>query len=164
MVELSDLGGDSWWRDAMKALSKLAASLLLLLCCPSLFSQTTTGRVMGSVHDQSGAIMPGATIVITDVQRGVTRTVTTDQAGEYVAPDLAPGIYEARVAAKGFRSVERPNIHIEVAQDVRLDFTLSPGELSQTITVEQTVPLINTTSATLGGTISNEIINDLPLN
>ena len=130
----------------MKAPWRLAASLMLLPCCPPLFSQTTTGRIMGSVHDQSDAIMPGATVVITDVERGVTRTLTADQAGEYVAPDLAPGIYRVRVEAKGFRSVERPNIHLEVAQDVRLDFVLSPGEVSQTITVEETVPLINTTT------------------
>ena len=74
----------------------LGWGLVALLVCLPLFSQTNTGRVLGSVTDQTGAALSGATVVITDVQRGVTRTVTTDEAGAYVAPDLFPGIYTIR--------------------------------------------------------------------
>ena len=66
--------------------------------------------------------------------------------------------------AKGFKSVERPNVQIEVATDVRADFALQPGQVSETVTISEEVPLVNTTSATLGGTLSNKEINDLPLN
>src|SRR5207237_5050864 len=68
------------------------------------------------------------------------------------------------VESKGFKSTERPNVLIEVATDVRADFTLQPGQVSEVVTVNEDVPLVNTTSATLGGTLSNKEINDLPLN
>ncbi|HEV3308013.1 MAG TPA: carboxypeptidase regulatory-like domain-containing protein [Candidatus Sulfotelmatobacter sp.] len=137
--------------------------VLSAMCLPSL-AQSTAGRVLGSVSDQSGAAISGATVVVTDLERGASRTLTTDEAGAYVAPDLTPGTYKIHVEAKGFKSAERPNVIIEVASDVRADFTLQPGKVSETIVVEEDVPLVNTTSATLGGTLSNKEINDLPLN
>ena len=127
------------------------------------FSQTTMGRILGSVNDQSGAAVAGATVIITDVQRGATRTATTDASGNYAAPELQPGVYKVRSQAKGFKVVERVNIVVEVAEDLRVDITLPPGQVSETVVVEAEVPLVNSTSATLGGTLSNEEINDLPL-
>jgi hypothetical protein len=102
--------------------------------------------------------------VVTDVERGTSRNLTTDEAGAFVAADLIPGTYKIRVEAKGFKSLERPNIVIEVASDVRADFALQPGNVSEIVTVTEDVPLLNTTSSTLGGTLSNQEINDLPLN
>jgi len=134
-----------------------------LLSLPAL-AQSTAGRILGSISDQSGASVVGASVVVTDLQRGTSRALTTDDAGAYAAPDLAPGTYKIRVEAKGFKSEERPNIVIEVASDVRADFTLQPGQVSETVVVNEEIPLVNTTSATLGGTLSNEEINDLPLN
>jgi hypothetical protein len=127
-------------------------------------AQSTAGRVLGSVTDQSGASVAGATVVVTDTQRGTSRTLTTDASGDYVAPDLSPGTYKIHVEAKGFKSSERPSVTIEVATDVRADFSLQPGNVSETVTVSSEIPLLNTTSSTLGGTLSNQEINDLPLN
>jgi hypothetical protein len=106
----------------------------------------------------------GAAVVVTDVQRGTTRAVATDDSGNYVAPQLQPGVYKVRAEAKGFKTVERVNILLEVAQDVRVDITLATGQVSETVVVSEEVPLVNTTSSTLGGTLSNAEINDLPLN
>jgi len=136
----------------------------VLLSCLPLFSQTTTGRILGTVTDQSGASLPGATVTILDVQRGTTRVLSTDETGDYLAPDLIPGTYKVRTEAKGFRSVERVNLELQVAKDLRIDFTLQPGQVSETIVVNEEIPLLDTTSATLGGTLSNQQINDLPLN
>jgi hypothetical protein len=129
----------------------------------SAVAQTTAGRILGSVTDQSGASVPGASVVVTDVQRGTSRTLTTDDAGSYAATNLQPGTYQIRVEAKGFKTTERPNLQVEVASDVRADFTLQTGQVSETVTISDEVPLLNTTSATLGGTLSNKEINDLPL-
>ncbi|HXX27873.1 MAG TPA: carboxypeptidase regulatory-like domain-containing protein [Terriglobales bacterium] len=126
-------------------------------------AQSTTGRILGTVTDQGGAAVAGANVVVTDTQRGTSRVLTTDESGSYAAPDLAPGAYQIRVQAKGFKTVERRSLQLEVASDLRADFTLQPGEVSETITITGEVPLVNTTSATLGGTLSNEEINDLPL-
>jgi len=128
------------------------------------WAQSTAGRVLGSITDQSGASVAGATVVVTDTQRGTSRTLTTDASGDYVAADLTPGTYKIHVEAKGFKSTERPNVGIEVATDVRVDFTLQPGQVSEIVVVQEDVPLVNTTSSTLGGTLSNQEINDLPLN
>src|SRR5579863_9528842 len=137
-------------------------SLLLAICVPA-FSQTVTGRLLGTVADQSGAAVARATVVITDVQRGTSRTVVTDESGNYVAPELQPGTYKVRAEAKGFKSVERVNIPVEVGTDLRVDITLPAGSVSETVVVTDEVPLIDTTSSTRGGTLSNAQINDLPL-
>ncbi len=137
--------------------------LLLALAVP-VSSQTTTGRILGTVRDQTGAALPAATVTVTDVQRGITRTVTTDDSGEYIVPNLTPGIYTVRAEAHGFKTVERPNIQVEVATDLSVDLSLPPGDVKEIVIVSGDVPLLNTTSSTLGGTLSNKEINDLPLN
>src|SRR5579864_4342750 len=142
----------------------LLATLSFACFSTAALGQTTAGRILGTVTDQSGAAVSRATVIVTDVQRGTARTLITDESGSYAAPDLQPGSYKVRVEAKGFKTTERPNIPIEVATDVRADFSLQPGQVSETIIVEEEVPLVNTTSATLGGTLSNQEINDLPLN
>jgi hypothetical protein len=147
-----------------KVIRLLGLILCVLLASLPLFGQTYNGRILGTVTDQTGAALTGAEVVITDVERGVTRTLTTDQAGEYVAPDLSPGIYKIRAAAKGFKAVERRNIQLEVAKDIRIDLALQPGQVSETVVVTSEIPMLDTTSATLGGTLSNQTINDLPLN
>ncbi len=140
------------------------ATLTLLLLSVSALAQSTAGRVLGTVTDQSGAAVPGATVIVSDMQRGSSRTVTTDESGGYVAPELQPGTYKIHVEAQGFKTAERPSVVIEVATDVRADFALQPGQVTETVVVQEDVPLVNTTSSTLGGTLSNKEINDLPLN
>src|ERR1700722_15457355 len=144
-----------------KLLCAICALLLLGVPAPA---QSTTGRILGTLTDLSGAAVARATVVVTDVQRGTSRSLTTDDSGDYAAPDLAPGTYKIHVEARGFKSVERPNVQIEVASDVRADFSLQPGQVSETVTITEDVPLVNPPSATLGGTLSNKEINDLPLN
>ena len=119
---------------------------------------------MGIVTDQTGGVISGATVTVIDTQRGVARTLTTDQAGEYDAPTLIPGTYIVRVEAQGFKKLERQNIVVEVGKDVRVDVTVQPGEQTQTVTVTESIPLVETTNATLGGALSNAEIQDLPLN
>ena len=94
----------------------------------------------------------------------VARTLTTEDSGTYNAPNLTPGTYKVRAEFKGFRITERQNVVLEVGQELRVDLTLQPGEQTQTITVTEQIPLVETTNAVLGGTIQNQAINDLPLN
>jgi hypothetical protein len=148
----------------MKATQVLVFSLLLVGAALPSQCQTTMGRILGSLSDPSGAAVAGVNITITDVQRGPTRNSVTDASGDYVVPDLQPGVYKVRAETKGFKTVERVNVVVEVAQDVRVDITLPAGLVSETVVVTDEVPLVNVTSATLGGTLSNAEINDLPLN
>ncbi len=98
------------------------------------------------------------------MQKGVSRTLTTDDAGEYAAPNLDPDTYAIRVEFKGFKTSERQGLQIGVGQEARIDFTLEPGEQTQTVTVTEAIPFIETTTATLNGNISAETITELPLN
>jgi len=152
------------YRDVRNAALILVACFLLLLAAAPLFSQGSAARIAGTVTDQSGASIPGAMVTIQDVDRGTARTLTTDSAGEYNAPNLLPGHYKVHVEFQGFMTLERQNINLEVGQDIRVDVSLQPGEQRQVVTVQAEVPLIETNNAELGGTIPNQVINDLPLN
>ena len=150
--------------NAARAIWMLCLSLGVLLVSVPLFSQGNLGRITGTITDQSGGVIAGATVTVKDVERGVSRTLTTTDAGEYNAPNLLPGTYAVRAEAKGFKTVEQQNILLEVGKEIRVDLPLQPGEVSQTITITEAPPMVETTNATLGGTLSNETINDLPLN
>jgi len=149
---------------ARKTLYALGAIVCLLLLSLSLFAQANFGRILGIVTDQTGAVIPGATVNIIDKDRGPARTLTTDAAGAYDAPALIPGTYTVRVEAKGFKTLERANILLEVGKEVRADLSPEIGEQTQTVEIVAAAPLIETTNATLGGTLSNTEINDMPLN
>jgi hypothetical protein len=147
-----------------RALQLLGCVLGVLLLSLPAFSQGSTGRILGTVVDQSGGTISGATVTVLDKDRGVSRTLITDDAGAYNAPNLTPGNYTVRAESKGFKVFERQNIVVEVAKELRIDATLQPGDQNQTITITESIPLVETTNATLGGTLDNADIADLPLN
>jgi hypothetical protein len=151
-------------RRARKTIYAPCTILGVLLLSVELFAQANFGRILGTVTDQSGGVVPAATVTITDTQRGLARTLTTDAVGEYNAPSLIPGTYTVRVEAKGFKALDRQNVVIEVGKEVRLDLTPELGEQTQTVTVTDALPLVDAATPTLGGTLSNAEINDLPLN
>jgi hypothetical protein len=153
-----------WGARAKSAVQLLGAVFAVLLICLPAFSQGSFGRILGTVTDQSGGVVVGATVTVVDTERGITRTLATDDAGAYNAPNLTAGNYTVRVEAKGFKRIERQGITIEVGHEVRIDLTVQPGEQTQTVTVTEAVPLVETTNATQGGTLENADIIDLPLN
>jgi hypothetical protein len=146
------------------ALQLLGVVVLALVVCLPASSQTSQGRIFGGVMDQSGGVVAGAKVTVTDVERGINLVLTTDSAGEYNATNLIPGAYQIRAEATGFETVNRQNIDVLVGQELRIDFTLMPGATNQTITITESVPLVNTTSATMSSTIENLDISELPIN
>jgi len=148
----------------MKAIRAFVLVILLVFLSASLLiAQTYQGRILGLVTDQSGAVVRGAKVTITNTATGVSRTLTTTAAGEYNAPNLEPGPYTVTAEAPGFKKVERTALRLEVAKDIRVDFTLNPGAVSEIVTVSEEAPVVNTTNDVLGGTFSNKAINELPL-
>jgi hypothetical protein len=137
---------------------------LVLFAAGSACPQGSTGRILGSVTDASGGNVAGTIVIITHVTRGLSKTLTTYSYGKYVASSVLHGTYIVRAEYNGFKAFERKNILIEVGKDVRIDAVLETGATTETITITEEVPMVDTTSTTLGGTISNEIINELPLN
>ncbi|HVB58909.1 MAG TPA: TonB-dependent receptor [Candidatus Acidoferrales bacterium] len=151
-------------KSVRSSLQLLLVGLGVVLLCLPVFSQAYSGTISGSVTDQSGGAIAGATVTITDVDRGVARTLTTDSTGAYSAPNLTPGKYSVRAEFKGFKVAERTNLTLEVAQSLRADMSLQPGEQTQTVTVTEQAPVVNVTDSTLGGTLQPGTIQDLPLN
>ena len=148
----------------LKLTPLLAAIAIAVVFCSPAFPQGNAGRILGTVTDQSGGAIADATVTIMDVARGTSSVLTTDSSGEYVGINLLPGTYKVRVEAKGFKIFERQNLLLETGKDLQVDITLQTGSASEVITVTVEIPLIDATSTTLGGTLSNETINDLPLN
>lgn len=135
---------------------------LLLISIPA-FSQLNLGHISGTLTDSSGSLVPNATVIVTDVDRGVSRNLTTDSAGQYSAPSLLPGTYKVRAEASGFSAAERQGIALGVGQEIRIDLSLAPGQQTQTVVVTGTPPIINNTSSVISTTIESKAVNDLPL-
>src|SRR6202521_6207237 len=106
--------------DAARAMQTLCLGLGVFLVCVPVFSQGNQGRITGTITDQSGGVVAGATVTVKDVQRGVSRTLTTGDSGEYNAPNLLPGTYAVRGEAKGSSAKEQQNILLEVGKEIRV--------------------------------------------
>jgi hypothetical protein len=164
-MQSKNQGNSRLGRDILAKVARVLVMICaLLFASVAAYPQGSSGRILGVVTDQSGGNVAGATVTITDVARGVSQTLTTDSDGAYIALNLSPSTYTVRAEYKGFKTFERKNILVEVGKDVRIDAVLQPGSTTETITITEDVPMVDTSSTTLGGTISNEIINDLPLN
>jgi hypothetical protein len=136
---------------------------VLLLCLPA-FSQLNLGSITGTVTDASNAVIVGATVTLTDVDRGVSRTLTSDTAGQYSAPSLTPGTYSVRAEFTGFQTLNRTGITVGVGQAVRVDLAMKPGVQTQTVTVTGAVPLLNVTNQVLSSTVEDTQLSQLPIN
>src|SRR6266571_2971553 len=139
-----------------------STTAVVLLFSFALSAQGNFGRILGSVKDSTGAVIPGATVSIIDKDRGLARTLTTDEAGLYNAPNLIPGTYTVRAELPGFKRLDRENVVVEVGSEIRVDVTIEPGQQGETVTVSEAIPLVDTTSGTLGGILENAAINNMP--
>jgi len=146
-----------------RKLFSVIALVALMLLASGLYAQSNEGRITGRVTDQTGAVLPHAKVTITNTGTGVSRVLATSGSGDYVAPNLEPGAYAVVVEATGFTTMERKDVRLEVATSLRLDFNLKPGKVSEVVVVTGEPPLVDTVSTTLGGTITNVSINELPL-
>ena len=140
-----------------------AALVLMVLYSAFLAAQSSQGRIAGRVTDSSGAIVPNATITIRNTEKGTARVLQTNSAGEYVAPSLIPGLYEITATAASFKTAQHKDIRLEVASEISIDFQLVPGSVTEVVQVSGELPEINTITDTLGGTLTNKLINELPL-
>ena len=128
-------------------------------------AQTFRGTILGTVTDTSGAAVLNAKVTAHNVDTGVDRSTDTTADGGYLIPELAVGIYTVTVELSGFQKSVTTGVRVDIAGERRVDATLKPGQVSQQIIVEgETLPQVDATSDTLGGTIENRQIEDLPIN
>ncbi|WP_158794491.1 carboxypeptidase regulatory-like domain-containing protein [Granulicella sp. L60] len=137
--------------------------VMLLLGGGFLRAQQITGAIAGTVADPLGAVVPSASIVATNTETGFVRTATSDSTGAYAIQYLPIGNYTVAVTAPGFKKFIQENLIIAVDVTQPLNVTLGVGMTSETVTVTDTPPLINTTTETLGRTVTPDEINKLPL-
>ncbi len=142
----------------------IGLALLLSISPKNTLGQAVTGTLLGTVQDSSGAVVPHATVTLTNEGTNVINTTLTGPQGFYTFPNLNPGEYTVSVSASGFKKVISPHNVVQVEQTTSVNLTLQPGAVSTEVTVTGATPMVETTTSDLGTTISQAQINNLPVN
>ena len=145
------------------SVARLSLLLTVALAAPA-WSQVQSGRIVGTVRDAQQATAPNATVTVTSSATGQSLNVTTNDNGDYVVTPVNPGVYRVTVALAGFQTAVVNAVEVPVAQSVRVDVELTIGGVTETTEVTAAVPLLDTESGTLGQSVTNTQIVDLPLN
>jgi hypothetical protein len=156
---------DRWlWRAAqIGAATVRERSLVLgLLLALPLFAQNA--ELSGLITDPAGLPVPNVKVTVQSEATGVTRTVTSNQEGLYSVPALSPGAYKLTIEATGFQTLQQTGIALEVDQRASLNFALTIGSTSETVTVEGSAPLLNAADASVSTVIGNRFVENMPLN
>ena len=138
--------------------------VLLFLTAGSMFAQVDSGSISGVVSDNSGAVMPGVRVSITQQNTNIKIDVVTNSSGFYGAPSLRPGPYYIAVSKEGFRAEKRTGIELRVQDRLELNFQLAVGMANSEVTVTAAAPLLESETSSLGQVVEEKTITDLPLN
>ncbi len=141
---------------------RILTAILLAGAC--VWAQVGTASIRGAITDPSGAVVPGAHVVVKNVQTGTSMNLTTDTDGRYVAPTLPIGSYEVQVQAQGFETGVRQNIVLAVGEQREVNISLTVGQMSQQVAVQENVAQVDTSTSMVSGLISQQQMRDLPLN
>jgi carboxypeptidase family protein len=152
--------------DSFSPTARLFALVILLTLFNAAIatSQVVTGAILGRVTDTTGAVVPGATVQIQNVDTGFSRTEQTDSEGRYLSRSLPLGSYSVTVQQSGFQSQVRRGIILTVASEVTVNVELAVGNVQEQVEVTAEAPLVETTNATVSSLVSQAEIRDLPLN
>jgi outer membrane receptor protein involved in Fe transport len=146
-----------------RMLCAVTVFVCVMLAAGSAAAQAVYGSVGGVVRDSTGALLPGATVTITSVDRSVSDTVTTNESGFYVKERLLPGVYEVKAELSGFKAAVVPRVQVSVDTQTPVSFTLDIGQVSESVTVTGGSPLLKTDRADVATRFSTREITDLPV-
>ncbi len=139
--------------------------VFVLLSVAMLVGQTFRGTILGSVTDPSGAVIAGATVKVRNVATGLERTTTTSADGSYSVPELPIGTYSVTVTQTGFQTFVTTGVAVDIAIERRVDAVLKAGQVSTRVEVSaEDLPMVETTSNVLGGVITAETVENMPVN
>ena len=145
--------------------SSLLVIVLLFLLSGLALQAQQMAQLTGRITDKGGAVIPEATVTVTNATRGITNVTKSDATGYYVLPLLPPAAdYQLSVSANGFQTAQRGGITLQVAQVAQVDIVLTVGSVSQTVTVTGAPPLLDTQTSSVGQVITANTISSLPLN
>jgi hypothetical protein len=142
----------------------LLVPAVFFLTSATLHAQADTGSIQGTIKDQTGAVIPGAKVILTNEGTNLTITFTAGGDGSYIFSPVKIGIYAVSAEAPGFAKVVQPHVTLELQQQRVVDLTLKPGAITQTIEVTGAPPPLQTQNASVGQVINSRAVNDLPLN
>ncbi len=128
------------------------------------FAQVDAGAILGTVRDTSNAVIPGVKVTLTNEDTGISQSTTSSSTGEYIFAPVRIGTYSLVAEFQGFQRVDHPHVTVNVQQRVAVDVVLTPGEMTQTVSVTGEAPLLQSEDAAVGQVIGARAINDLPLN
>jgi hypothetical protein len=137
---------------------------LIAAAITGLYAQSTSGTLVGTVRDSTGAVVAGAKVRVSNAGTGAVVETQSNANGDYVAPNLAPASYELRVELTGFRTVDVKQITLLTSQTIRNDIRMEPGELQQTVSVEAAAPVVNSESSSVASNVDAHTVVTLPLN
>ena len=139
--------------------------MLSVLTAGTVMAQAVSGsQVSGVVKDETGAVLPGATVTMTQTDTGTARTVVTDTNGSYILPNLPVGPYQLRVTLDGFNTYARDGIVLQVSSNPAIDVTLKVGAVSEMVTITAAAAMVETKSTGVGQVIDNQRVVEMPLN
>src|SRR5437016_2513464 len=141
-----------------------AMALVLLVAAIPGFAQLPTGTILGTVKDASGALVPGAAVTAQNLETGTSRSTLTNETGAYPLAALPVGRYDLRVELAGFKATTQRGLVLSVGDETVLNFSLEVGTPSQELVVSSEAPIVNTTTASLGGLVNEQKLTELPLN
>ncbi len=154
----------TFWRSRI-LLSTVSLLLLVMLGATTGHAQTFRGSILGTVTDTTGAAVTGATVTVHNVDTGIDRSTQTGIDGGYLIPELQIGTYTVTVEFGGFQKAVTTGVVVDVASEKRIDVALKPGSVTNSVTVAgEDLPQVDTTGDTLGGTLTQDAVKDLPVN
>ncbi len=141
----------------------LIASAALILIPATASAQAVTGTLLGNVTDSSGAAVPGATVTATNVEKNTSRNVVSNEAGYYILTSLPNGTYTVDAELQGFKKVARQNVKVDVNTTVRVDLSLTVGQMTEEVTVSADSPVLQTDRTDTGRILESKMVSELPL-
>src|SRR5262249_38915802 len=145
--------------------TRLVGSILGVLLCllgTSALAQQGTAQIAGRVTDEQGGALPGVSITLTNEESGAFREVTSGADGSFSAPQMRPGRYRMTAKLQSFNTFERGGLILQIGQTLTVDAQMKLGALQETVTVSAESPLVDTTSAKVGGNIGTDDLSELP--
>ena len=137
--------------------------LIPVLFSPSAWGQAVSATLLGTVTDNTGASVPSAQVEIVESATGITRTGASNESGNYTFPDLPPGTYAVSAVAKGFKKENRTSVDVVVNTSTRVDFSLQPGSVSETVTVTAAPAIMQTDRADVSTNLESHTLQTMPV-
>ena len=139
-----------------------ASVLILVASVTAAFDQTASARIAGRISDGTGAVIPGVAVKVTNVDTNIAQTATSGETGDFTILYLPPGRYQLQADDDGFRTYKQSDFSLAVDQGLRLDIKLEVGATTESVTLTEAPPVLNTDNGTRGQTITAAEIAEIP--